>query len=93
MVASSAWRVCVLTLNAAPQTEFLYKNKPKPAPQFSAIEKDGTPFAVIIAPEEWAAGSVRVKEQKGKESGEAQGNGELVKLDDLAAYLKSKLQS
>ncbi|KAF5381598.1 hypothetical protein D9615_005532 [Tricholomella constricta] len=46
------------------KTDFLAKNKPKHQAQFAASEKDEVPFAIIIAPEELAAGFVRVKEQK-----------------------------
>ncbi|PWN47878.1 histidyl-tRNA synthetase [Violaceomyces palustris] len=72
------------------KAEFLYKNKPKPAAQFNAIEKDGVPLAVMLAPEEWKSGCVRVKEQKGKDTDEGQGKGEEVKLDQLVEYLRSK---
>ncbi|KAG6827474.1 hypothetical protein H0H92_011659 [Tricholoma furcatifolium] len=75
-------------------TDFLAKNKPKHQAQFAASEKDEVPFVIIIAPEEWAAGYVRVKEQKwevvngqkGKVMSEDKGT--QVKRDELVAWLK-----
>jgi hypothetical protein len=49
------------------------------------------PYTLIIAPEEWAAGTVRVKKQGGKDSEEGQGKGEVVALAEVAEYLKLKL--
>ncbi|PWO00484.1 histidyl-tRNA synthetase [Tilletiopsis washingtonensis] len=77
--------------DAGVKAEFLYKTKPKPAPQWAAIEKDAVPYTLIIAPEEWAAGTVRVKKQGGKDSEEGQGKGEVVALAEVAEYLKRKL--
>lgn len=86
-------KVAKMLWDAGVKTEFLYKGKPKPAPQWTAIEKAQTPLAVMIAPDEWKQGSVVVKEQKGRESEEGQGKGETVKVDDLVAYIKAKLAS
>ncbi|KDN53486.1 histidyl-tRNA synthetase [Tilletiaria anomala UBC 951] len=73
------------------KAEFLYKNKPKVQQSFAAIEKDRVPFAVMLAPEEWKAGIVRVKAQLGKGSEEGAGKGDEVKLDKLVSYLKSRI--
>lgn len=71
------------------QAEFMFKKKPKLAKQFEQIDKDQTPFAVLVAPEELAEGNIRVKQQVGKE--EADGKGELMARSELVAYLKTKL--
>ncbi|KAK0540852.1 Cytoplasmic and mitochondrial histidine tRNA synthetase [Tilletia horrida] len=83
--------VCKKLWDAGIKAEFLYKLKPKPAAQFTAIERDGTPLAVLLAPDEWAQGTVRVKEQRGKDSEEGAGKGEVVKVEELVPYLKEKI--
>ncbi|KAE8223851.1 hypothetical protein CF319_g3178 [Tilletia indica] len=85
--------VCKKLWDAGIKAEFLYKVKPKPAAQFTAIERDATPLAVLLAPDEWAQGTVRVKEQRGKDSEEGAGKGEVVKVDELVQYLKAKIGS
>ncbi|KAE8208063.1 hypothetical protein CF327_g7191 [Tilletia walkeri] len=85
--------VCKKLWDAGIKAEFLYKVKPKPAAQFTAIERDATPLAVLLAPDEWAQGTVRVKEQRGKDSEEGAGKGEVVKVDELVEYLKAKIGS
>ncbi|EPQ30580.1 uncharacterized protein PFL1_02104 [Pseudozyma flocculosa PF-1] len=83
--------VAKLLWNAGIKAEFMYKNKPKLPAQFSAVEKEGIPYAVMLAPAEWNAESgrtVRVKQQKGKDSAEGQSQGDVVALDDLVDYLK-----
>ncbi|KAG6820031.1 hypothetical protein H0H93_006266 [Arthromyces matolae] len=76
------------------KTDFLAKNKPKHQPQFAASERDEVPFIIIIAPEEWAAGYVRVKEQKWefvdgqKSKVMLEDKGTQVKRDELVAWLK-----
>ncbi|KAG6856483.1 hypothetical protein H0H87_003951 [Tephrocybe sp. NHM501043] len=77
------------------KTDFLAKNKPKHQTQFAASEKDEVPFAIIIAPEEWSAGYVRVKEQKWefvdgqKAKVKSEDKGTQVKREELVAWLKS----
>jgi len=44
-----------------------------------------------LAPEEWKNGEVRVKEQRGKDSEEGSGKGEVVKVEQLVEYLKGKI--
>ncbi|KAG6882541.1 hypothetical protein C0993_010156, partial [Termitomyces sp. T159_Od127] len=69
-------------------------NKPKHQAQFAASEKDEVPFVIIIAPEEWVAGYVRVKEQKWefvngqKVKVMSEDKGTQVKRDKLVAWLK-----
>lgn len=86
-------QVAKMFWDAGIKAEFLYKTKPKPAPQWTAIERDGTPLAVMIAPDEFSKGQVIVKEQKGKDSAEGQGKGEPVALKDVVAYVRSKLST
>ena len=83
-------RVCKMLWDNGIKAEFLYKKKPKLQAQFAVVDKEQIPFAVLLAPGEWAAGTVRVKQQLGKdETGE--NKGEEVKLDALCGYIKSKL--
>ncbi|KAG6908634.1 hypothetical protein DXG01_003812 [Tephrocybe rancida] len=76
------------------KTDFLAKNKPKHQVQFAASEKDEVPFAIIIAPEEWTAGYVRVKEQKWefvdgqKQKVKSEDKGTQVKREELVRWLK-----
>lgn len=84
-------QVAKMFWDAGIKAEFLYKNKPKPAPQFTAIERDAVPLAVMIAPDEYKNGSVIVKEQKGKDSAEGQGKGDAVPLDQVVDYVRAKL--
>lgn len=83
--------------DAGINAEYAYKLKPRLPAQFGAIEKDAIPFAVMIAPDEWAKGQVRVKEQKSSTGGNsAEGEdqkGEVVEVDNLVAYLKKKTES
>ncbi|GLB41153.1 putative histidyl-tRNA synthetase [Lyophyllum shimeji] len=79
------------------KADFLAKNKPKHQAQFAASEKDEVPFAIIIAPEEWAAGFVRVKEQrwelvdgqKVKVKTDASDKGTQVRRAELVSWLKN----
>ena len=48
-------------------------------------------MAVMIAPEEFANGMVRIKEQRGKDSEEGQGKGEAVAIDEMIEYVRGKL--
>lgn len=69
----------------------MYKNKPKAPQQWTAIERDAVPLAVMIAPEEYAKGCVIVKAQKGKDSSEGQGKGDTVPIDSVVQYVREKL--
>lgn len=84
-------QVTKMLWNAGIKAEFMHKAKPKLPQQFAVVDKEAIPFAVILAPNEWNAESreVRVKQQKGKGSDEGQGQGEVVKLDQLVEYLKA----
>ncbi|GAK67396.1 histidyl-tRNA synthetase [Moesziomyces antarcticus] len=84
-------QVAKMLWDAGIKAEFMHKAKPKLPQQFGVVDKEGIPFAVILAPNEWNADArqVRVKQQKGKDSDEGQGQGEIVNLDQLIKHLKS----
>ena len=85
-------QVAKMLWDAGIKAEFMHKAKPKLPAQFGVVDKEGIPFAVILAPNEWNsadARQVRVKQQKGKDSDEGQGQGEVVQLTQLIAHLKS----
>ena len=67
----------------------MYKAKPKLRNQFEYCDKEQIPFAVLIGPDEWKNGTVKVKQQVGKE--EATGDGEPIPVDELVNWLKSRL--
>nr|ODN89319.1 histidyl-tRNA synthetase [Cryptococcus depauperatus CBS 7855] len=76
--------------NAGIKTSFSPKVNPKATAQWKQVDDDSIPFVVILAPKELAAGSVRIKEQVGKDAaGDAKG--EEVKIENILAYLKEKL--
>ncbi|SJX66331.1 probable HTS1-histidine--tRNA ligase, mitochondrial [Sporisorium reilianum f. sp. reilianum] len=81
-------QVAKMLWDAGIKAEFMHKAKPKLPQQFAVVDKESIPFAVILAPSEWGAGEVRVKQQKGKDSDEGQGQGHVVKVDQLIEYLK-----
>lgn len=83
-------QVCKMLWDAGIKAEFLYKKKPKLQQQFAVVDKEQIPFAVLLAPGEWANGTVRVKQQLGKdEAGDDKGTE--VPLTELAAFVHSKL--
>lgn len=86
-------KVAKMLWDAGIKAEYMYKTKPKVPAQWTAVERDGVPLAVMIAPEEYGKGLIRVKEQKGKDSTEGQGKGEEVKLEDMVAYIRQKLSA
>lgn len=83
-------QVTKMLWDAGIKAEFMHKAKPKLPAQFGVVDKEAIPFAVILAPNEWNGESkqVRVKQQKGKDSDEGQGQGDVVELDQLVKYLK-----
>ena len=83
-------RVCKMLWDAGIKAEFLPKKKPKMQQQFAVVDKEQIPFAVLLAPGEWANGTVRVKQQIGKdEAGDDKGTE--VPLTELASFIRSKL--
>ena len=83
-------RVCKMLWDAGIKAEFLPKKKPKMQQQFAVVDKEQIPFAVLLAPGEWANGTVRVKQQIGKdEAGDDKGTE--VPLTELATFIRSKL--
>lgn len=83
-------QVCKTLWDHGIKAEFLYKKKPKLQAQFAVVEKEQVPFAVLLAPGEWAEGKVRVKQQLRKEEG-ADDKGDVVALADLATYLRTRM--
>lgn len=69
----------------------MYKAKVKLAAQWEYCDKEMIPFAVLVGPDELKNGCVRVKEQRGKGAEGAADKGELVKIDELAAWVKGRL--
>jgi len=83
-------QVCKQLWDAGIKAEFLYKKKPKLQAQFAVVDKELIPLAVLLAPGEWAQGTVRVKEQLGKdEAGDNKGTE--VPLAELANFVRAKL--
>ncbi|KAI5479019.1 histidyl-trna synthetase [Pseudohyphozyma bogoriensis] len=82
-------KVCKQLWDAGIKAEFAYKVKPKVPQQFATIDKERIPYAVMVSPDEWKAGNVRVKEQVGKE--DAVGKGDEMTLAELTPYLLKKL--
>ena len=83
-------QVCKMLWDAGIKAEFLYKKKPKLQQQFAVVDKEQIPLAVLLAPGEWANGTVRVKQQLGKdEAGDDKGTE--VPLPELAAFVQTKL--
>jgi len=71
------------------KAEFAYKLKPKLAKQFETVDKERVPLVVIIGGDEIKEGTVRVKEQKGKEA--STGEGEKISREELVKWLKEKI--
>ena len=88
-VGSQSPQLTSLQLTSLFQAEYLYKNKPKPAAQFDAVDRDSIPLVVIVAPDELAQGQVRVKEQLGKDAG--QGKGTVVPRSELVSFISERL--
>lgn len=82
-------QVCKLLWDHGINAEFLYKKKPKLQAQFAVVDKEQIPYAVMLAPGEWAQGKVRVKQQLVKDEAGAD-KGEEVPLSELCAYLQEK---
>ncbi|KIR32571.1 histidyl-tRNA synthetase [Cryptococcus deuterogattii MMRL2647] len=76
--------------DAGIKTSFSPKVNPKAPAQWKQADDDAIPYVAILAPKELAAGTVRIKEQVGKDAaGDAKG--EEVKIEEVVAYLKQKL--
>ncbi|KAF8327586.1 uncharacterized protein EI90DRAFT_3126923 [Cantharellus anzutake] len=71
------------------KAEFAYKVKPKLPKQFETVDKEQIPFVVIIGGDEIKEGTVRVKEQKGKEA--STGEGEKIPRTEMVRWLKEKI--
>ncbi|ORY24056.1 hypothetical protein BCR39DRAFT_547825 [Naematelia encephala] len=72
------------------KAEFMYKVSPKDRAQFTQIDHDQIPIVAILAPKELEAGTVRIKEQVGKDAA-GDNRGEEVKMTEVVQYIKQKL--
>lgn len=68
----------------------MYKDKPKLAQQFTAAEKNGVPFAVVLGEDELKEGKVKIKEM-GLPKHHAEKNGVDVSMDDLVVQIRKRL--
>ena len=84
-------QVAKILWDAGIKAEFAYKQKPKLPAQFTAAEKTGIPFAVILGEDEQAQGKVKVKEM-GLPDGHPEKDGALVDLTDLVQEVQKRLQ-
>ena len=73
------------------QTEFMLKEKPKAPQQWKMADDEQVPFVAIMAPAELEKGTVRIKEQVGRDNASEGDKGEEVKIDEVVDYLKRKL--
>lgn len=64
--------------------------KPKLPAQFASAEKNGVPFAVVLAEDEVRDGKVKIKEL-GLPEGHPEKNGVDVKLTDLVEEIKKRI--
>jgi histidyl-tRNA synthetase len=48
-------------------------------------------FAIIIGPDEWKDGKVRIKDQRTSKEGGSEEKGELVDKEEMVNWLKEKL--
>lgn len=68
----------------------MYKENPKDRAQFNIADNDQIPFVAILAPTELRAGTVRVKDQVGKDAA-GDNRGEEVQMTEVVEYLRKKL--
>lgn len=68
----------------------MYKENPKDRAQFNVADSEQIPYVAILAPAEVKAGTVRIKEQVGKDAA-GDNRGEEVKMTEVVEYLKQKL--
>jgi len=68
----------------------MYKNKPKLPQQFTAAEKNGVPFAVVLGEDELKEGKVKIKEM-GLKGDHPEKNGVDVSMDDLVVQIRKRL--
>jgi histidyl-tRNA synthetase len=69
----------------------MYKEKPKVPAQWKVADDEGVQFVAILAPAEIEKGTVRIKEQVGKDASGEDNKGEEVSMTEAAAYLLKKL--
>ncbi|RSH94705.1 Cytoplasmic and mitochondrial histidine tRNA synthetase [Saitozyma podzolica] len=73
------------------KTEFMYKAKPKAPAQWKAADDDHVPIVAILAPAELESGTVRIKQQVGKDAAGEENKGVEVKVEEAVAYIKQRL--
>lgn len=83
-------QVAKMLWDAGIKAEFAYKQKPKLPAQFTAAEKNGIPFAVILGEDEQAQGKVKVKEM-GLPEGHPEKDGVLVDLTHLVDEVQKRI--
>jgi histidyl-tRNA synthetase len=69
----------------------MYKAKPKAPAQWKAADDDHVPIVAILAPAELENGTVRIKQQVGKDAAGEDNKGVEVKVDEAVAYIKQRL--
>ena len=83
-------QVARILWDAGIKAEFAYKQKPKLPAQFTAAERNGIPFAVILGEDEQAQGKVKIKEM-GLPEGHPEKDGILVNLKDLVEEVQKRI--
>ena len=69
----------------------MYKENPKDRAQFNFADSEQIPFVAILAPAEVKAGTVRIKEQVGKDAA-GDNRGEEIQRTEVVEYLLGKLR-
>jgi histidyl-tRNA synthetase len=69
----------------------MYKAKPKAPAQWKAADDDHVPIVAILAPAELESGTVRIKQQVGKDAAGEENKGVEVKVEEAVAYIKQRL--
>jgi histidyl-tRNA synthetase len=69
----------------------MYKEKPKVPAQWKVADDEGVQFVAIMAPAELEKGTVRIKEQVGKDAAGEDNKGQEVNMNEVADYLLNKL--
>ena len=84
--------VCAQLWTGGIQADFLYKTKPKLMKQFEHCEKEENqiPWMVILAPEEWNRGEVKIKDMN-LPADHPETSGVVVAVKDLVAEMKKRL--
>lgn len=68
----------------------MYKAKPKAPAQWKVADDDQVPFVAILAPAEIEKGTVRIKQQVGKDAA-GDDKGEEIAMSEVVEYFKKRL--